>query len=133
MNDVLMEVKNLYKLYGGGKTEAMKMLQDGISKDDVYKKTGVTAALVDVSMEIRKGEIFVIIGLSGSGKSTLVRCFNLLNRPTKGTVKYEGADISKFEKMSSGSLGEARCPWYSRTSAYSHTGMFSETLSWALR
>jgi glycine betaine/proline transport system ATP-binding protein len=93
-----MEVKNLYKLYGGGKTEAMKMLQDGISKDDVYKKTGVTAALVDVSMEIRKGEIFVIIGLSGSGKSTLVRCFNLLNRPTKGMVKYEGADISKFEK-----------------------------------
>ena len=98
MNDALMEVKNLYKLYGGGKAEAMKMLQEGVSKDDVYKKTGVTAALVDVSMEIRKGEIFVIIGLSGSGKSTLVRCFNLLNSPTKGTVKYDGADISKFEK-----------------------------------
>ena len=43
-------------------------------------------AVQDVSLEIKEGEIFGIIGFSGAGKSTLVRCINLLERPTKGAV-----------------------------------------------
>ena len=43
-------------------------------------------ALDGVSLEVEKGEIFGIIGLSGAGKSTLVRCINLLETPTSGTV-----------------------------------------------
>lgn len=49
-------------------------------------------------MNIKKEEIFVIIGLSGSGKSTLVRCFNMLNKPTSGQVYYQNKDIGKFNK-----------------------------------
>ena len=58
--------------------------------------TGSTAvhALEDVSLDIEAGEIFGIIGLSGAGKSTLVRCMNLLERPTSGTVTVDGADMT---------------------------------------
>lgn len=97
-NDTILEVKNLYKLYGNDKSKAVKLKESGLDKDSIYKKTGVTVALWDISLNIKKGEIFVIIGLSGSGKSTLVRCFNMLNRPTKGQILFEGKDISKFTK-----------------------------------
>ena len=50
-------------------------------------------ALDNVSLEIKPGEIFGIIGRSGAGKSTLVRCINLLNRPTEGTVTVDGKDL----------------------------------------
>ena len=49
-------------------------------------------------MDIKEGEVFVIIGLSGSGKSTLVRCFNMLNKPTSGKIYYRDKDIGKFNK-----------------------------------
>ncbi|MBQ1856388.1 MAG: ATP-binding cassette domain-containing protein, partial [Anaerovibrio sp.] len=55
---------------------------------------GPVHALKDISLHINKGEIYGIIGLSGAGKSTLVRCINLLERPTKGTVTIEGKDIT---------------------------------------
>ena len=51
------------------------------------------AALQDVSLSIRQGEIFGIIGLSGAGKSTLVRCINLLERPEAGCVLFHGKDL----------------------------------------
>ena len=54
---------------------------------------GSVDALRDVSIEIGKGEIFGVIGLSGAGKSTLVRCINLLERPTSGTVIVDGQDM----------------------------------------
>lgn len=57
-------------------------------------------ALKDVSIDIKAGEIFGIIGRSGAGKSTLVRCINLLNRPTSGTVEVDGRvlnDLSDAE------------------------------------
>lgn len=97
-NDTILTVKNLYKLYGSDRGKAIKLKESGLDKDVIYKKTGVTLALWDISLDIKKGEIFVIIGLSGSGKSTLVRCFNMLNRPTKGQILFEGKDISKFTK-----------------------------------
>ena len=51
-------------------------------------------AVEDVSLEIRKGEIFGIIGFSGAGKSTLVRCINLLERPTQGRVIVDGEELT---------------------------------------
>ncbi len=92
----LLEVKNLSKLYGNEKKEAIKLKNSGLTKDEVYAKTKTTIALWDVSLEVKDKEIFVIIGLSGSGKSTLVRCFNMLNKPTSGNMLYEGKDINKF-------------------------------------
>ncbi|HZX21590.1 MAG TPA: glycine betaine/L-proline ABC transporter ATP-binding protein [Clostridia bacterium] len=97
-NNNMLSVRNLYKLYGMEKGAATKLRRAGADKDEIFKKTGVTIAVWDVSMDITKGEVFVIIGLSGSGKSTLVRCFNMLNKPTSGQILFEGKDISKFNK-----------------------------------
>lgn len=62
-------------------------------------------ALDDVSIEIRPGEIFGIIGRSGAGKSTLVRCINLLNRPSEGTVTVDGKNLTE---LSEDELSESR-------------------------
>ena len=51
-------------------------------------------AVRDVSLTIQDGEIFGIIGFSGAGKSTLVRCINLLERPTNGTVVLDGKEMT---------------------------------------
>lgn len=53
-------------------------------------------AVRDVSLSIEKGEIFGIIGFSGAGKSTLVRCINLLERPTAGTVTVDGQELTSL-------------------------------------
>lgn len=55
-------------------------------------------ALDDMSIEIRPGEIFGIIGRSGAGKSTLVRCINLLNRPSEGTVTVDGKNLTELSE-----------------------------------
>lgn len=58
-------------------------------------KGNEVVAVKDVSLEIEKGEIFGIIGFSGAGKSTLVRCMNLLEVPTSGSVYFDGHDMVK--------------------------------------
>jgi len=94
----IMEMQGVCKLYGQNQGEARELLSEGMSKEDVRKRTGCTAALWDVNLQIPKGKIFVIIGLSGSGKSTAVRCFNKLTIPTSGKVLYEGADVCAMSK-----------------------------------
>jgi len=96
--ETVIELKNVCKLYGGNKNEAAKMMKNGSDKESVYKKNGVTVALWDVNLSIKRGEIFVIIGLSGSGKSTLVRCLNMLHRPTSGNITVDGNEIVKMDK-----------------------------------
>ena len=59
---------------------------------------GDVEALRDINLTIRDGEIFGIIGLSGAGKSTLVRCINLLERPTSGSVIIDGQDITQLPR-----------------------------------
>ena len=56
-------------------------------------KNNVVKALDDINLTIKQGEIFGIIGLSGAGKSTLVRCINFLEKPTSGSVIFDGADL----------------------------------------
>lgn len=56
-------------------------------------RNGDIYALRDINLSINKGNIFGIIGQSGAGKSTLVRCMNLLERPTAGSVFFEGVDL----------------------------------------
>lgn len=59
-------------------------------------KDGLVEALKDVNIDVRDGDIFGIIGMSGAGKSTLVRCINVLERPTSGSVIIDGEDVSKL-------------------------------------
>ncbi len=72
--NTIIEIKNLSKTFGSGDTQV--------------------SALNDVSLSVREGEIFGIIGLSGAGKSTLVRCINLLERPEEGNVLFYGQDLT---------------------------------------
>ncbi len=59
---------------------------------------GELQALKDVSLSIPDGDIFGIIGMSGAGKSTLVRCMNMLERPTSGTVEVDGVDLGSLSQ-----------------------------------
>ena len=59
---------------------------------------GKVHALKGINLEIAKGEIYGIIGLSGAGKSTLVRCINMLERPTSGSVIVDGKDMTKLNE-----------------------------------
>ena len=81
----------------------MDLEQDFIVRIQNLNKTfrgraGTVTALDGVNLDIRRGEIFGIIGLSGAGKSTLVRCINFLEKPTEGTVKIDGNDLSKIKE-----------------------------------
>lgn len=97
--EIIMRASHVSKLYGLNRQEAAKLMEAGLDKGEVHRKTGVTVALWDVNLEIPRGRIFVIIGLSGSGKSTLVRCFNRLNRPTSGQIFFEGRDLMEFNQQ----------------------------------
>lgn len=74
----IIQIQHLYKTFGTGEN--------------------AVHALEDISLDIQKGEIFGIIGLSGAGKSTLVRCMNLLERPTSGTVIVDGKDMTALSE-----------------------------------
>ncbi len=75
-----------------------------VSKTFVSKKATVKA-LDQVSLSIKKGEIYGVIGYSGAGKSTLIRCVNLLERPTEGEIIINGVDLTK---LSSAKLNQER-------------------------
>lgn len=96
--DYIIQVEHLTKLYGANKADAAKLMKAGKNKDEVYQETGVTVALWDVSFKVKRGEVFVIIGLSGSGKSTVIRMLNMLNRPTAGNIIFEDSEIGTFGK-----------------------------------
>ena len=76
------------------------MVEPIIQIRDLTKTFGQGAdavhALEHISLNIQKGEIFGIIGLSGAGKSTLVRCINLLERPTAGSVVVDGQEMTQL-------------------------------------
>ena len=92
----LIQIKNLYKIFGKKPANVMSMVRAGLSKDDILAKTGHTVGLKAINLDIHKGEIFVIMGLSGSGKSTLIRHFNRLIDPTEGQILVEGIDVMKL-------------------------------------
>ncbi|ATC59676.1 glycine betaine/L-proline ABC transporter ATP-binding protein ProV [Vibrio anguillarum] len=95
----VLEVKNLYKVFGETPQQAFPLLEKGLDKDQIFEQTGLTVGVKDVSLSINEGEIFVIMGLSGSGKSTLVRLLNRLIEPTQGSVLLKGKDIAHISEQ----------------------------------
>ena len=85
-NNVIISVKDLKKYYNGGEVKAL----DGVTTD------------------IKKGEVVVVIGPSGSGKSTFLRSLNLLERPTSGTITFEGD--RKSTRLNSSHTDSSRMP-----------------------
>ncbi len=94
----VISVKDLSLIYGTNKKQATMLLEQGASKEEILEKTKAVIAVNKANFEIKQGEIFVVIGLSGSGKSSLLRCLNLLNVPTKGSVFIDNIDITKVSK-----------------------------------
>ena len=65
-----------------------------VSIQGLQKSFGDTEVLRDVNVDVRRGEVVVVLGPSGSGKSTMLRCINLLEVPTGGHIYFEGKDIT---------------------------------------
>jgi glycine betaine/proline transport system ATP-binding protein len=91
-----IRVRNLYKIFGRKTKDALTMARNGESRAEIKEKNNGLTALRDISFDVNKGEIFVIMGLSGCGKSTLLRCINQLHRATIGTVEINGTNISNL-------------------------------------
>jgi glycine betaine/proline transport system ATP-binding protein len=96
----VIEAKNLTKVFGKNPKQALELLEQGLSKEEILKKTGSTVGVNRASFTVEPGEIFVIMGLSGSGKSTLVRLINRLIEPTEGSIMINGQDLAKMDKKS---------------------------------
>lgn len=95
---VKVKLENVSKIFGNKPKSILPMIEQGMGKDEILNKTGHTVGVYDASLSVEEGEVFVVMGLSGSGKSTLIRCFNLLNVPTSGSVKIDGVDIANASK-----------------------------------
>ncbi|GAB2482536.1 glycine betaine/L-proline ABC transporter ATP-binding protein [Alkalibacterium psychrotolerans] len=93
-----VEIKNLTKIFGKKERQALELVKEGQSKEEILKKTDATVGVNKASFKVEQGEIFVIMGLSGSGKSTLVRMLNRLIEPTEGNILIDGEDISTMDK-----------------------------------
>jgi glycine betaine/proline transport system ATP-binding protein len=90
--------QDLYKVFGPSPDEALRMLHEGIGKDEIFERTRNTVGVQDASFAINEGEVFVVMGLSGSGKSTLVRMLNRLIEPTAGAIMVDGRDVAKIPR-----------------------------------
>ncbi|MGG6310675.1 quaternary amine ABC transporter ATP-binding protein [Paenibacillus macerans] len=98
MNQEILRVQEVSKLFGPHAEQGIPLLKQGYTKDRLLKEKGITVGVGQVSLDIREGEIFVIMGLSGSGKSTLVRMLNRLIEPTSGEILLHGQDLRKMNK-----------------------------------
>ncbi|WP_251094613.1 glycine betaine/L-proline ABC transporter ATP-binding protein [Streptomyces sp. Caat 7-52] len=95
----VFSVSGLWKVFGP-KPERVPAdpALSALDPAELRARTGCTAAVRDVSFDVRKGEVFVVMGLSGSGKSTLVRCLTRLIEPTAGTISIDGEDVRAMDK-----------------------------------
>ncbi|MFE5404122.1 glycine betaine/L-proline ABC transporter ATP-binding protein [Streptomyces sp. NPDC056580] len=95
----VFSVDGLWKVFGpkAGRVPGDPELS-ALNPADLRSRTGCTAAVRDVSFDVRKGEVFVVMGLSGSGKSTLVRCLTRLIEPTAGTIAIDGEDVRAMDR-----------------------------------
>lgn len=92
--DEILSVHNIFKIFGPNPDVAMEMLRANADKDEIFRKTGHVVGVFDANFSVKRGEIFVIMGLSGSGKSTMVRLFNRLIEPTSGSIHLKGKEIT---------------------------------------
>ncbi|MFD6656581.1 MULTISPECIES: glycine betaine/L-proline ABC transporter ATP-binding protein [unclassified Streptomyces] len=94
----VFSVRNLWKVFGPKADRIPGSEHASLPPAELREATGCTAAVRDVSFDVRKGEVFVVMGLSGSGKSTLVRCLTRLIEPTSGTLAIDGEDVLAMDR-----------------------------------
>jgi glycine betaine/proline transport system ATP-binding protein len=89
---IILECRNVWKLYGPNPDSFLRR-HGGNPTPEALREANLVSAVRHVDVTVRKGEIFVIMGLSGSGKSTLVRCLSRLIDSTAGEIRFEGRDL----------------------------------------
>jgi len=94
--DLAISMRGVTKIFGDNPQAALELLRSGKSKSEVQAETNHVVGLDNVSLDIARGQIFVVMGLSGSGKSTLIRHVNRLIDPTAGEIFVEGSDVLKM-------------------------------------
>ena len=93
-DQIKISCSNIWKLYGENPEKFLKENNNNPSTEQL-KSNKYIPAVRDASIDVKTGEILVIMGLSGSGKSTLLRCMSKLIQPTDGQVFFEGKDLLK--------------------------------------
>lgn len=96
-SDVVISCKNVWKVFGDRPDRIARSLTPSTTVENL-RSAGYIAAVRDVSLDIHRGEMLVVMGLSGSGKSTLVRCLARLLDITAGSVTVDGRDIGTLSE-----------------------------------
>ena len=92
-SEAILSCENVWKLFG---KNAERFFQDHDSKsvsDETLADAELIGAVRNANIQVKSGEIFIIMGLSGSGKSTLLRCLSRLIEPTAGVISFEGENL----------------------------------------
>ena len=97
-DETVIEISDVWKIFGANAGAALKAIHEhGLGKAEVLAEYNAVVGVAGVSLSVKRGEIFCIMGLSGSGKSTLVRHFNRLLEPTAGKILIEGTDVMALD------------------------------------
>ncbi|BDH63505.1 glycine betaine/L-proline ABC transporter ATP-binding protein [Lysinibacillus sp. PLM2] len=115
-----IKIDSVTKIFGPRPKKVIPLVEKGMTKDEILKKTGHTVGVFNASMEVMEGETFVIMGLSGSGKSSLIRCLNLLNKPTSGAIYVDGENIVEYSRTQLKEFRQKKIAM-----VFQHFGLFS--------
>lgn len=96
--NIKVSIRHLYKIFGDDPQAALQRVKDGMGKPELLESSNHVLGLKDINVDIREGQITVIMGLSGSGKSTLIRHLNRLIEPTAGEVLVDGDNILDWKE-----------------------------------
>jgi glycine betaine/proline transport system ATP-binding protein len=94
---VTLSCHGIWKIFGPRAAEFLAGRSRPVTAEDLAA-ANLIGAVRDASLSVKRGEIFIIMGLSGSGKSTLLRCLSRLVEPTAGAVEFEGRDLLKLSE-----------------------------------
>ena len=93
-----VSIRGLYKIFGPDAAAMVTKVKEGMNKAQLLEDHGHVLGLQDINIDMKAGDITVIMGLSGSGKSTLIRHLNRLIEPTNGEILVDGIDVMQIEK-----------------------------------
>jgi len=117
--DPQVSCRGVWKVFGPHGERVLESDDVGLPRAELMAKTGCTVAARDVSFDVSRGEVFVIMGLSGSGKSTLVRCLIRLIEPTSGSVQICGEDVLRADTKALRNLRRTKI-----SMVFQHFGLF---------
>ena len=91
----MINIENVDVVFSPQPKVALDLLDQGLTRDEIFKQTGQTVGVQNANLTVERGEICVLMGLSGSGKSSLLRCINGLNTVSRGRllIEHEGAEV----------------------------------------